>query len=77
MCGCLVNIVRCKLPVKDTRTFSNTAPRFRLDDVRYEQISDETLESVSEYLEELVALDTAPQDCDVLYSVSIEGAQSS
>ncbi|XP_045124206.1 frataxin, mitochondrial-like isoform X2 [Portunus trituberculatus] len=42
-----------------------------LDDIRYEQISDETLESLSEYLEELVALDTAPQDCDVLYSSGV------
>ncbi|XP_063885207.1 frataxin, mitochondrial-like [Scylla paramamosain] len=42
-----------------------------LDDIQYEQISDETLESLSEYLEELVAVDTAPQDCDVLYSSGV------
>lgn len=48
---------------------------FRLDDIKYEQVSDETLESLSEYLEELVASEAAPQDCDVLYSVSIEASR--
>ena len=50
----------------------NITHLFSLDDIKYEQVSEETLESLSEYLEELMASDTAPQDCDVLYSVSTE-----
>ncbi|KAG0701608.1 Frataxin, mitochondrial [Chionoecetes opilio] len=42
-----------------------------LDEVRFEQVSDETLESLTESLEEAVARDAAPQDCDVLYSTGV------
>lgn len=44
---------------------------FEVSEVRYEQVSDETLESLSEYLEELVASETGLQDSDVLYSSGV------
>ncbi|XP_045604277.1 frataxin, mitochondrial [Procambarus clarkii] len=37
----------------------------------YEQLSDETLESLSDFLEELTSSEHAPGDCDVLYSVGV------
>lgn len=36
-------------------------------------MSDETLESLTEYLEELVESDCAPVDSDVTFSVSLQG----
>lgn len=42
----------------------------RIDQSTYEHVSDETLESLTEYLEELVESDCAPEDSDVTFSVS-------
>lgn len=43
----------------------------RVDNACYERVSDETLDSLSEVLEELIESDEAPPDSDVLYSVCI------
>ncbi|XP_053641961.1 frataxin, mitochondrial isoform X2 [Cherax quadricarinatus] len=42
-----------------------------LSELAYEQLSDDTLESLSDYLEELISREEAPADCDVLYSAGV------
>ncbi|XP_047485442.1 frataxin, mitochondrial-like [Penaeus chinensis] len=42
-----------------------------IDQTTYEHVSDETLESLTEYLEELVETDCAPIDSDVTYSTGV------
>lgn len=44
----------------------------RVDTAWYERVSDETLDSLCEVLEELIECDKAPPDSDVLYSVCIQ-----
>ncbi|XP_064077817.1 frataxin, mitochondrial-like isoform X1 [Macrobrachium nipponense] len=51
-----------------SRHFCNSAT---FDDITYEHISDETLESLSEYLEELVETEDSLVDADVLYSSGV------
>ena len=46
--------------------------RVILDDISYERISNETLESLTEFLEELVEEESSLVEADVLYSVSSE-----
>lgn len=42
-----------------------------LDEIKYEEISSETLETLTEVLEELTESEKAPQDSDVLYSTGV------
>ncbi|ROT85939.1 hypothetical protein C7M84_003600 [Penaeus vannamei] len=42
-----------------------------IDQSTYEHVSDETLESLTEYLEELVESDYAPEDSDVTFSTGV------
>ena len=43
---------------------------YRLDEVTFEQVSEETLDSLAEYLEDLIEKDYVPPDADVTYAVS-------
>ncbi|XP_068208401.1 frataxin, mitochondrial-like [Palaemon carinicauda] len=42
-----------------------------LDDITFEHVSEETLESLTEFLDELVETEECPIDADVLYSTGV------
>lgn len=44
-----------------------------LSDIQYEEIVEETLESMSEYLDELADMPNCSEEYDVAYSVSMHG----
>ncbi|XP_068208050.1 frataxin, mitochondrial-like [Palaemon carinicauda] len=51
-----------------TKQFCNSVT---LDDITFEHVSEETLESLTEFLDELVETEECPIDADVLYSTGV------